>query len=512
MSEGRRSEPPKTKTAPIEPALAAEDGDEAFEPVRLRRIQQFLLTHLVLCCIALVALVGEAMLVTDRSHVVTSLATAIVPLVLTLASYWCLRRRVLVSYLIPGILSIDTILVVAQMVVESGLESGWAATPILLIIMLPLFSHRRGQVWWLAGLQLCLYGVVFTLRAQGVIEYEVRSGIADEGGFGLYTGLGYGFLILGAAFLAGRTSVDVVNSQRQLQAEVTRATAALREAQARLVQQEKMVGLGQLTAGVAHEINNPLTFVTTNIASLERDLDDVMTLLERYEALDERLEAIDPDAYEEIAELREDLFLDSPREILGELLGDTRNGLERVQQIIHDLKTFARLDEAERKCVDIHDGLDSTLKMLRHKLGDGARVEREYGSVAPIEVFPALLNQVFMNILQNACDVLPPENGLLRVRTWSDDDSVSISISDNGPGVPPDIRGRIFDPFFTTKEVGSGTGLGLSLSYRIIERHGGRIDVDDAPEGGARFTVVLPIRADLGSSSAEAWLAEGDLG
>ncbi len=464
----------------------------SLEPVRLRRIQQFLLTHLVLCCIALVALIGEAMLVTDRSHVVTSLATAIVPLSLTIASYICLKRRVLVSYLIPGILSIDTVLVVAQMVVESGMESGWAATPILLIIMLPLFSHQRGQVWWLAGLQLILYGAVFTLRAQGVIEYEVRPGIGADGGFQLYTGLGYGFLILGAAFLAGRTSVDVVNSQRQLEAEVTRATAALREAQAQLVQQEKMVGLGQLTAGVAHEINNPLTFVTTNITSLERDLDDVMTLLERYGALDDQLAEIDPDAIDEIDELREDLFLDDPREVLGELLSDTRAGLERVQQIIHDLKTFARLDEAERKTVDLHEGIDSTLKMLRHKMPPTTTLERDYADMGPVDVFPALLNQVFMNILQNAVDAQPAESGLLRVRTISDEDTVSIEISDNGPGVPPDIRGRIFDPFFTTKEVGSGTGLGLSLSYRIIERHGGRIEVDDAPGGGALFRVVLP--------------------
>ncbi|MCB9554016.1 MAG: ATP-binding protein [bacterium] len=468
--------------------------DEAIEPVRLRRIQQFLLTHIVLCCIALVALVGEAMLVYDRSHVVTSLATAIIPLVLSIIAWRMLARRVLVSYLIPGILSIDSLLVVNQMALESGLESGWAATPVLLIIMLPLFSHQRGQVWWLAGLQLLLYGAVFTMRAQGIIEYEVRPGIGTEGAFQLYTGLGYGFLILGAAFLAGRTSVDVVNSQRQLEAEVTRATAALREAQARLVQQEKMVGLGQLTAGVAHEINNPLTFVTTNITSLERDLDDVMTLLERYQALDDRLAALDPAAFEEISALRDDLFLDSPREILGELLADTRDGLERVQHIIRDLKTFARLDEAERKLIDVHEGIDTTLKMLRHKLEGAATVERDYGALPEIEAFPALLNQVFMNILQNASDVMPGEGGRIVIRTRVEGDSLVIEFDDNGPGVPEELRGRIFDPFFTTKEVGTGTGLGLSLSYRIIERHGGRIEVDRSPLGGATFRVVLPLQ------------------
>jgi two-component system NtrC family sensor kinase len=479
---------------PLHPSASEAAADpESVEPVRLRRIQQFLLTHLVLCGIALVALVGEAMLVTDRSHVVTSLATGIVPMVLTIASYFCLARRVLVSYLIPGILSIDSVLVVTQMVVESGLESGWAATPVLLIIMLPLFSHRRGQVWWLSGLQLLLYGTVFTLRAQGVIEYDVRAGIGTEGAFQLYTGLGYAFLILGAAFLAGRTSVDVVNSQRQLEAEVTRATAALREAQARLVQQEKMVGLGQLTAGVAHEINNPLTFVTTNITSLERDLDDVMTLLERYQLFDDRLAEIAPDAFEEISTLRADLFLDSPREILGELLADTRDGLERVQHIIRDLKTFARLDEAERKSVDVHEGIETTLKMLRHKMDGSALIERDYAPLPEIEAFPALLNQVFMNILQNAADVMPANGGRISIRTTLQGDAIHIEFADNGPGVPAEIRGRIFDPFFTTKEVGTGTGLGLSLSDRIIDRHGGRIEVGDSALGGALFRVILPL-------------------
>ncbi len=471
------------------------EATEAGEPVRLRRIRQFLVTHLVLCVLVLAAAIVERVLeLSDPEYFYNSLAAVLVPTALVLAGFVALRRGLLVNYLIPGILMIDSVLVIKQVVLEGGLESGWAATPVLLIIMMPLFSHRRWQVWLLAGVQMALFGLAFLARGMGWLDYDLRPGIADDPAYQVYTGMGYVFLIVAAAILAGRTSVDVVNSQRQLRDEAERATAALREVQARLVQHEKMVGLGQLTAGVAHEINNPLTFVTTNITSLERDILDVLALLESYAALDETLADVAPAAMAEITALRDDLYIDEPREVLGELLADTRDGLARVQQIIRDLKTFARLDEAERKRVDVHEGLESSLKMLRHKLYGVAEIERVYGELPEVDAFPALLNQVFMNLLQNAFDVLPREGGRIAVRTRQVARELIIEVADNGPGVPDDLRGRIFDPFFTTKEVGTGTGLGLSLSYRIIDRHGGRLEVDDDAElGGALFRVAIPI-------------------
>lgn len=470
-----------------DPAQAASE----VEPIRLQRIQAFLKLHLLLCGIMVVFFIIETTFVGAENALTYGLAIGI-PATLVLSSMWLLRRRKLIEWIIPGILVIDMILVTMEVFIENGMESGWAATPVLLVTMLPLFSQKRSHVWVLASLMCVLYIGIFVARGGGAISYAERQ--IGSWAFQGYTGLGWVFFIIGSAILAGRTSLDVLNSQQQLQEEVDRATKALREAQAQLVQQEKMVSLGQLTAGVTHEINNPLTFVRTNVTNMERDVSDVLDMLEAYESMDDKLEQLDPDTLDRIEDLRDALCIENPRAAFEELMRDTLAGIDRVQHIIRDLKTFARLEDTERRAVDVREGIETTLKMLRPQLANGLEVSCEYEDVPVVEAFPALLNQVFMNLLQNAIEAAPDHAGTVKVRTRIDGDNGVVEVVDNGPGVPEELRGRIFDPFFTTKEVGGGTGLGLSLSYRVVERHGGRIEVDDAPGGtGALFRVVLPL-------------------
>jgi len=468
--------------------LADTDG-----PIRLQRIIAFLKTHLVLCVLVAVFTAIEAF-VGDKPKIVliSNVIVIAIPTVLVVFSLYRVMRGRHSELIIPGILAIDTVLVAAQLYVENGLESGWAATPVLLVTMLPLFSHKRSQVWFLAGLMATIYVAIFVLRGGGVLSYEVQD--VASWGFQAYTGLGWVFFIISSAILAGRTSIDVLNSHSQLQEEVDRATKALREAQAQLVQQEKMVSLGQLTAGVTHEINNPLTFVRTNVTNLDRDLKDVLAVLDAYQGLDDRLEELDPDALDRIDDLRDELCLDDPRAVFSELVDDTLAGIDRVQHIIRDLKTFARLEDTDRRAVDVREGIETTLKILGPQLAEGTTVRTSFDEVPVVEAFPALLNQVFMNLLQNAIEAVPTGAGTIEVRTRIEGDDGVIEVLDNGPGVPEELRGRIFDPFFTTKEVGGGTGLGLSLSYRVVERHAGRIEVEDVPDGpGALFRVVLPL-------------------
>ncbi len=463
------------------------------DPLRLERIGAFLRTHLILVALSFVFIGAEA-LAGVNPYSVVSMSIVVFVAGLIFACMQLVRRRLAVNWVIPGILSVDMIMVSGNVIMERGLESGWAATPILLIAMVPMFSHRRWLVWYLTALYLALYLGVFALRAAGVIDYVPRP--VETWGTAAYTGIGFVLLACGVAVLAGRTSVDVLQSQQQLVDEIDKATKALREAQAQLIQQEKMASLGQLTAGVTHEINNPLTFVRTNLTSLKRDVTDLVEVLEKYEALEGALEKADPEALAEIRELKEDLCLEDPGEILGEILNDTVEGLDRVQFIIRDLKTFSRLEDTERRPLDLKEGLESSIKMLAAQArARGVEVDTDYREVPVVDAFPALLNQVFLNVLDNAVGAVPESEGKVRIMVDSQDGQAVVEIADNGPGVEEENVGKIFDPFFTTKEVGSGTGLGLALSYSIVERHEGRIEYEPSPEGGALFRVVLPLAA-----------------
>jgi two-component system NtrC family sensor kinase len=268
----------------------------------------------------------------------------------------------------------------------------------------------------------------------------------------------------------------------------------LRDTQAALVQAEKMAALGQLAAGIAHEINNPVAYVSNNLETIDRDARDIDRALEAFRGLVARAAADRSDLAAEAAALEEELELAVARREFAQSISDSRQGLERVKNIVLNLRNFSRLDEGEIKVVDLTEGIESTLKIVAHLMKDRIAIEREYGPMPPVECYPGLLNQVFMNLLVNASQAIA-DTGTIRIRTSTSHagDTVSIAISDTGCGIPPDLHQRIFDPFFTTKPVGTGTGLGLATSYGIVQKHGGRIQVDSEPGRGSTFTLVVPV-------------------
>jgi two-component system NtrC family sensor kinase len=260
----------------------------------------------------------------------------------------------------------------------------------------------------------------------------------------------------------------------------------LRETQDALVQAEKMAALGQLVAGIAHEINNPLAFVFNNLVTIHRDAKDLIRGLDEY-----RLAvAAVPDLAGKLKEVEDDLELTTAQRELMQYVEDSREGLDRVKNIVLNLRNFSRLDEGETKVVDVTEGIESTLKIIAHLMKDRIDVEREYGPVPKVECYPGPLNQVFMNLLVNATQAIQSK-GKITIRVSEAEGMVRVAIADTGCGIPAEVIQRIFDPFFTTKPVGAGTGLGLSTSYGIMQKHGGHIQVDSTPGLGSTFTVVL---------------------
>ncbi|WP_140721377.1 ATP-binding protein [Pseudomonas sp. Hp2] len=286
---------------------------------------------------------------------------------------------------------------------------------------------------------------------------------------------------------------DYERELQQRHAELRQAYMRLNGAQDKLLQSEKMASIGQLAAGVAHEINNPIGYVHSNLGSLQEYLRSLFTLIEAYERA---LRAPDPKALiPEIDDIRNRADIDFITRDLPQLMAESREGIERVTRIVRDLKDFSYSDRSESwKLVDLHAGLESTINIIWNELKYKVTLERRYGELPLVECLPSELNQVYMNLLLNAGQAIA-ERGTITVATGKEgNDHVWIEFKDSGSGIPADLQQRIFDPFFTTKPVGSGTGLGLSISYGIINKHHGRIDVDSAPGQGATFRIVLPVR------------------
>ncbi|MDR3632547.1 MAG: CHASE3 domain-containing protein [Isosphaeraceae bacterium] len=272
------------------------------------------------------------------------------------------------------------------------------------------------------------------------------------------------------------------------------AHETLKQAQARMVQTEKLAGLGQMVAGIAHEINNPLSFVTNNVAVLQRDAGEILRLLELLDEAGPLIAREQPDLARRLAALREAADLDYSLANLRGLLDRTREGLRRIQQIVSDLRAFARLDEGEVNEADINAGIESTVSIiLGHARKKQVEVKLELGPLPPVTCHAAKINQVVMNLVSNAIDACST-GGRVSVRTRADNGAVRIEVEDDGTGIDASVRDRIFDPFFTTKPIGQGTGLGLSISYAIVHDHGGSIEVRSDPGRGACFVVRLPKR------------------
>ena len=272
------------------------------------------------------------------------------------------------------------------------------------------------------------------------------------------------------------------------------ALETLQKTQSTLVQTEKLAGLGQMVAGVAHEINNPLAFVSNNVAVLQRDVRGLSDLLTAYAEADQLIAKNDPALHEKISGIAERVDLAYTATNIPEVLARSREGLRRIQQIVKDLREFARLDAADLSEVDLNAGIESTLNIIRgHAKKKQVDIVFEPGRLPAVSCYPAKVNQVVMNLVGNAIDA-SPEHGKVTVRSSADNGVVKIEVADAGHGIPPAIRERIFDPFFTTKPPGEGTGLGLAISYGIVQKHGGTIKVESEVGKGSTFTVTLPIR------------------
>jgi PAS domain S-box-containing protein len=265
-----------------------------------------------------------------------------------------------------------------------------------------------------------------------------------------------------------------------------------------LVQNEKLASIGLLSAGVAHEINNPLAFVGNNLAVLERDLTGVMAILSLYQKVQTQLAAVAPETSGQIAQITADIDLPYIQENLARLIARSRDGVERVARIVQSLRGLARTDKPRRQVASLPDLIEATLEMLRNRMRKGnIQVETRYDTDPSLMCVPTQLSQVFLNLLVNAVQAIESlhrtEDNWIKVNVRRLEEEMLIQVADNGCGMDEDTKARIFDPFFTTKDVGEGTGLGLSITHNIITGHGGRIEVNSTVGQGTVFRLLLPL-------------------
>lgn len=301
------------------------------------------------------------------------------------------------------------------------------------------------------------------------------------------------------------TVISLLNAmkQRVLQRtkELTKAYKALKSSQAQLVQSEKMASLGQMVAGVAHEINTPLGYVRNNIETIQNFFEQSQTLLTAYQNLVTAMTAAEPNL-EEIATQTQtvdefgEIFQNTELiEEMQHIFPDSLYGLDQISELVSNLKDFSRLDQAKLSNVNLNECLESTLVIAKNPLKYKVTVKKEYGDIPRISCSPSQINQVFLNLLVNAAQAIE-NKGTILIKTYYDHDYVYVVIQDNGKGIAKEHLQKIFDPFFTTKPIGEGTGLGLSISFQIIEKHGGKIRVASEVGKGTRFTISLPIETD----------------
>lgn len=276
---------------------------------------------------------------------------------------------------------------------------------------------------------------------------------------------------------------SALNALRRKQVEQDQLLRKLETANSQLLQSEKLAAIGQLAAGVAHEINNPIGFVFSNLKTLSGYVRDLLKIIDAVDGVAD---------LDELRQIKRGLEYDYIRGDVEALIHESEDGIDRVKRIISALKDFSHIEEEEFRPADLHRGLDTTLNVVNNELKYKAEVVKEYGELPEVECIPSQINQVVMNLLVNAAHAIE-QFGRISLRTGCEQDEVWLEVEDTGKGIEPKVLNRIFEPFFTTKPVGKGTGLGLALSYNIVQKHHGRIDVQSEVGVGTRFRIYLPI-------------------
>ena len=403
-----------------------------------------------------------------------------------------------------------------------GQELGNAFSGIsaLYLLTMGIIAFRKGSrqagFFLLAWTAFLLGVILFVLKDEGVINYgnltvyAMPIGSAIEGVL-LSFGLADRINVLrrekeqsqALALQASLENERLIREQNMLlEDKVQQRTHALQESnehlkrtQTQLVNAEKMASLGQLTAGIAHEINNPINFITSNIAPLRRNIGEIVEVMQGYRSVDAQNAAVQIKA---LKEQEEKLGLQESIDELDSIIESIAEGSSRTAEIVRGLRNFSRLDQDDLKESDLNEGLRSTLAVLAPQFRDRVRMDVQLGEVPRVECFPGKVNQVFMNILTNAVQATLIRTGdvpgVIRVTTSLLNDHVVVSIKDNGIGMSDEVKARMYDPFFTTKPVGEGTGLGLAIVYGIIEDHQGNITVDSIVGQGTEFRILLPLR------------------
>ena len=281
-------------------------------------------------------------------------------------------------------------------------------------------------------------------------------------------------------------SQELLNQQKKLNKQ-------LEEAHNQLLQSEKLASIGQLAAGVAHEINNPVGYINSNMASLKGYASYLISVIDLFSEYYEQSQSDNIELKNTLAKKIKDVDLNFIKTDLHSLIDESLEGVSRVKKIVNDLKDFSHVDDMEMQWADLHKGLDSTLNIVHNELKYKADIIKNYGEIPEVECIASQINQVFINVLVNAAHAIE-KHGTITIATGLSNDFVWIKIQDTGTGIPEDKINRIFDPFYTSKPVGSGTGLGLSLSYTIIEKHHGKIEVESTVGSGSTFTIRLPVQ------------------
>lgn len=401
-----------------------------------------------------------------------------------------LRGAVLAGARAAALVDADGVVIWSHPAQEPGGQPGPAAVsgPAVLLEGEPVGSVRvtgdRGREEFLKGIAVMLTASVNLMvgsNLKRMLTTEIHTTVVNQS----YQELLETYRKLAASEARYRELAE------QLEIKVEERTAELKKALARLLQQEKMASVGQLAAGIAHEINNPMGFVTSNIHTLRKYAARFAEMLHTARELFAGDKAESPDG-KRFAEAWGQLKMDMILADVDELIGQSIEGAERVRKIVSDLKGFSHIDDLGETMVDLNAEIDRTLDVLMHEIPPGTEIVREFGPLPGVRCMAGQVCQVFLNIIMNSCQ--SRREGLrLTIRTAVEGDSVAITFTDNGPGIPPEFLDRVFEPFFTTKPVGKGMGMGLAVVYETVTAHGGTVQAGNSSDGGASFVVKFPL-------------------